>query len=702
MAKVSKNIKTKTLLIELGLEEMPAYIVTPAMNQLRDKVLSFLKENRLLPDYWDSADLIARDAGEEGYAKSFSTPRRLALRVQLVLDQQTDLTEDFKGPAKKIALDADGNFTKAAEGFVRGKGLTTADIEFCEIKGEEYVYVTKHEAGQPAKAVLAGIPEVLKTMTFPVSMTWGSNKFAYIRPVHTLTVLLDDEALDMDFLDISSARISRGHRFLGKETEIASADSYEADLREQFVITDPAERQNMIVEQIKAIENKENVSVEIDQDLLNEVLNLVEYPTAFMGSFDTKYLEVPEEVLVTSMKNHQRYFVVRDKAGKLLPNFISVRNGNDQHLDNVIKGNEKVLVARLEDGEFFWREDQKLMIADLVERLKVVTFHEKIGSLYEHMERTKVIAAKLADLAGLSTDEKADVARAADIYKFDLLTGMVGEFDELQGIMGEKYALLAGEKPAVAAAIREHYLPNSAEGVLPESKVGAVLALADKFDTLLSFFSVGLIPSGSNDPYALRRATQGIVRILEAFGWEIPLDQLIAELYSLNFASLTYANQPAVMDFIRARVEKMMDKAIPKDIREAVLASSTFVVRLQLAASSAIFQKAKEADYKEAVENLSRVFNLAEKAEATVIDQTLLENDQEKALAAAVANLELTEDMAGNLDKLFALSPVIAAFFDNTMVMVEDEAVKANRLALLKALADKASAVAVFNLLNSK
>ena len=679
---------TKNLLVELGLEEIPAYIVTPAMHQLRDRMATFLTDNRLA---FDSIDV-------------FSTPRRLAVRVRGLADQQTDLTEDFKGPAKKIALDADGNFTKAAEGFVRGKGLTTADIVFREIKGEEYVYVTKHEAGQPAKAVLAGIPEVLKAMTFPVSMNWASNKFAYIRPVHTLTVLLNDEALDMNFLDISSSRISRGHRFLGNETEIASADSYEADLRAQFVITDPAERQHMIVEQIKAIEDKHNVTVEIDEGLLNEVLNLVEFPTAFMGSFDTKYLEVPEEVLVTSMKNHQRYFVVRDKAGKLLPNFISVRNGNDQHLDNVIKGNEKVLVARLEDGEFFWREDQKLKIADLVERLKVVTFHEKIGSLYEHMERTKVIAEKLADLAGLSADEKADVARASDIYKFDLLTGMVGEFDELQGIMGEKYALLAGEKPAVAAAIREHYLPNSAEGELPESKVGAVLALADKFDTLLSFFSVGLIPSGSNDPYALRRATQGIVRILEAFGWEIPLDQLIliAELYSLNFASLTYDNQSAVMDFIRARVEKMMDKAIPKDIREAVLASSTFVVRLQLAASSAIFQKSKEADYKQAVENLSRVFNLAEKAEATAIDEALFENEQEKTLAAAVAGLELTEDMAGNLDKLFALSPVIAAFFDNTMVMADDVAVKANRLALLKALADKASVVAVFNLLNSK
>ncbi|HEM6371298.1 TPA: glycine--tRNA ligase subunit beta [Streptococcus suis] len=677
---------TKNLLVELGLEELPAYVVTPSEKQLGQKMEAFLTEHRL------SFETI----------ETFSTPRRLAVRVRGLADKQTDLTEDFKGPSKKIALDADGNFTKAAEGFVRGKGLTTADIEFREIKGEEYVYVTKNEEGKSAKDVLVAIPELLQSLTFPVSMAWANNSFTYIRPVHTLTVLLDDEALDMDFLDISSDRISRGHRFLGNETEIASADSYEADLRAQFVIADPAERQNMIVEQIKAIEDKYNVTVEIDEDLLNEVLNLVEYPTAFMGSFDTKYLEVPEEVLVTSMKNHQRYFVVRDKSGKLLPNFISVRNGNDQHIDNVIKGNEKVLVARLEDGEFFWREDQKLKITDLVERLKVVTFHEKIGSLYEHMERTKVIAEKLADLAGLSADEKADVARAASIYKFDLLTGMVGEFDELQGIMGEKYALLAGEKPAVAAAIREHYLPNSAEGELPESKVGAVLALADKFDTLLSFFSVGLIPSGSNDPYALRRATQGIVRILEAFGWEIPLDQLIAELYSLNFASLTYDNQPAVMDFIRARVEKMMDKAIPKDIREAVLASSTFVVRLQLAASSAIFQKSKEADYKEAVENLSRVFNLAEKAEATVIDEALFENDQEKALAAAVAGLELTEDMAGNLDKLFALSPVIAAFFDNTMVMADDAAVKANRLALLKVLADKASVVAVFNLLNSK
>lgn len=676
----------KNLLIELGLEELPAYVVTPSEKQLGEKMAAFLTDNRL---------------AFEGI-QTFSTPRRLAVRVTGLADAQTDLTEDFKGPAKKIALDSDGNFTKAAEGFVRGKGLTTADIRFEEIKGEEYVYVTKNEAGKPAKEVLAGVPEVLASLTFPVSMHWAKNSFEYIRPVHTLTVLLDDEALELDFLDIHSGRVSRGHRFLGQETAIASADSYEADLRNQFVIADAKEREDMIVEQIKVIEAEKGVQVEIDEDLLNEVLNLVEYPTAFMGSFDAKYLDVPEEVLVTSMKNHQRYFVVRDQAGKLMPNFISVRNGNAEHIENVVKGNEKVLVARLEDGEFFWREDQKLQIADLVAKLANVTFHEKIGSLAEHMNRAQVIAASLAKQAGLSAEETAAVDRASQIYKFDLLTGMVGEFDELQGIMGEKYALLAGEDKAVAAAIREHYLPNSAEGELPETKVGAVLALADKLDTLLSFFSVGLIPSGSNDPYALRRATQGIVRILDAFGWTIPMDELVDSLYALSFDSLTYDNKAEVISFIKARVDKMMGKT-PKDIKEAVLAGSTFVVPEMLAAAEALVVASQTDGYKAAVESLSRVFNLAEKADATVaVDSSLFENDSEKALAEAISSLTLTGSVSEKLAKLFALSPVIDAFFDNTMVMADDEAVKANRLALLASLASKANTIATFNQLNTK
>lgn len=677
----------KNLLVELGLEELPAYVVTPSEKQLGDRMVAFLNEKRL---------------AFEGI-QTFSTPRRLAVRVSGLADAQTDLTEDFKGPSKKIALDADGNFTKAAQGFVRGKGLTTDDIEFREVKGEEYVYVTKHEAGKAAKEVLIDIPEILSAMTFPVNMHWANNTFEYIRPVHTLTVLLDDEALDLDFLDIHSGRVSRGHRFLGHETEIASADSYEEDLRRVFVIADAKERQDMIVNQIKDIEKVQNVQVEIDDELLNEVLNLVEYPTAFMGSFDTKYLEVPEEVLVTSMKNHQRYFVVRDQAGKLMPNFISVRNGNAEYLENVIKGNEKVLVARLEDGEFFWREDQKLKIADLVAKLDNVTFHEKIGSLSEHMKRSKVIAAYLAEKAGASAEESKALARAAEIYKFDLLTGMVGEFDELQGIMGEKYALLAGEDAAVATAIREHYLPNSADGDLPETKVGALLALADKLDTILSFFSVGLIPSGSNDPYALRRATAGVVRIMDAFGLKIPMDELIDNLYALSFDSLTYEHKAEVMDFIRARVEKMMSKSVSKDIKEAVLAGSNFVVAEMIEAADALVEASKAADYKAAVESLSRVFNLAEKTPADVtVDASLFENDEEKALAQAAAELNLSGSANDELAQLFALSPVIDKFFDNTMVMVDNEAVKNNRLAILAELTAKASSVAAFNKLNTK
>ncbi|MBF1712207.1 MAG: glycine--tRNA ligase subunit beta [Streptococcus intermedius] len=678
---------TKNLLVELGLEEMPAYVVTPSMKQLRDKMAAFLTDNRLT---FDKIEM-------------FSTPRRLAVRVSNLSEKQTDLTEDFKGPSKKIALDADGHFTKAAQGFVRGKGLTVEDITFREVKGEEYVYVTKQEIGKPVEELIDGVTDVLPSLSFPVNMHWGTNTFEYIRPVHTLTVLLDDESFLMNLFDIESGRTSRGHRFLGHEVKIQSADSYEEDLREVFVIASPMERENMILDQIKEIERMHNVHVEIDENLLDEVLNLIEYPTAFIGRFDDRYLDVPEEVLVTSMKVNQRYFVVRNENGKLLPYFVSVRNGNAEHLENVVKGNQKVLVARLEDAEFFWREDQRLIISDLVDKLKHVTFHEKIGSLAEHMERTAKIAALLAEKAHLSTREAKDVARAASIYKFDLLTGMVGEFDELQGIMGEKYALLVGENTAVARAIREHYLPTASDGELPDTKVGAILAIADKIDTILSFFSVGLIPSGSNDPYALRRATQGVVRVLDKFGWHIALDELVDQLYALQFDSFTYSNKEQVLDFFRARIEKMIDSDIPKDIVTAVLNSSTFVVRDLVEVAALLAEKAQEDSFKPAVESLARVFNLAEKAEAvSVVDESLFENEEEKELHTAIERLTLSDDLADNIEQLFALSPVIDAFFDNTMVMAEDEAIRANRLALLVALMTKAKKVAQFNQINTK
>lgn len=678
---------TKTLLVEIGLEELPAYVVTASEKQLGQKMTDFLTDNRLTFDT----------------VKTFSTPRRLAVRVTGLSHKQIDITEEIKGPAKKIALDAEGNFTKAAEGFVRGKGLTVEDITFREIKGEAYVYVTRHESGQPVEDVLAGIPEVLASLSFPVSMHWAANSFEYIRPVHTLCVMLDDVILDMSLFGVASGATSRGHRFLGQDVTITSATSYETDLKTVFVIADSREREQMIRSQIKALEEAHHVTITINEALLNEVLNLVEYPTAFMGCFDTKYLELPEEVLVTSMEAHQRYFVVRDTSGNLLPNFVSVRNGNDEYLDNVIKGNEKVLVARLEDGEFFWKEDQKLAIDDLVGKLANVTFHEKIGSLAAHMVRTSKIAAYLADALGLSHEDKIALTRVCTIYKFDLLTGMVGEFDELQGIMGEKYALLAGESQAVATAIREHYLPNGADSQLPETKVGAVLSLADKLDTLFSFFTVGLIPSGSNDPYALRRATQGIVKIIEAFSWQLDLISLVDALYALPQEDLVYGNKEEVIAFIKARVDKMMASHISKDIREAVLDTPTLVVTKTLDVAEGLSHRAKTDGFKESMESLSRVFNLSEKAEAIVpVDASLFENEAEKNLAEAMANLVITEDAEKNLANLFALSPVIDAFFDGTMVMTEDKTVRNNRLSLLKQIADKARQVANMSLINRK
>ena len=421
----------KDLLLEIGLEEMPAHVVTPSMKQLEQKTAKFLDEHQLT---YDSIE-------------TFSTPRRLAIKVTNIPERQEDSEEEVKGPAKKIALDAEGNWSKAAQGFVRGQGLTTDDITFRELKGVEYVYVTKYTHGKPAKEVLTGLAEVVKSLTFPVTMHWADFDFEYIRPIHWIVALLDDEVIPFEVLDVKTDRRSRGHRFLGEDVTFAHAKEYEEKLQEQFVIAAPQKRQQMIVEQAEELAQKNNWVIDLDATLLEEVNNLVEYPTVFAGDFEEKYLSVPEEVLVTSMKEHQRYFEVRNEEGLLLPHFISARNGDHVKLDNVIRGNQKVLTARLEDAEFFYNEDKKTSIDQYVEKLKSVTFHEKLGSIYEKMQRVQVIARILGESVGLSTEELADLQRAAEIYKFDLVTNMVGEFPELQGIMGEKYARLTSSCP---------------------------------------------------------------------------------------------------------------------------------------------------------------------------------------------------------------------------------------------------------------
>ena len=403
------------------------------------------------------------------------------------------------------------------------------------------------------------------------------------------------------------------------------------------------------------------------------------------------------------MREHQRYFEVRDSSSALQPHFISVRNGNDAHLENVAKGNQKVLVARLEDAEFFWREDQKLNISDLVEKLKKVTFHEKIGSVYAHMQRVKIIAETIGKAISLSTEDRAKLDRAADIYKFDLLTGMVGEFDELQGVMGEKYALLAGEDAKVATSIREHYLPISADGVLPETELGAVLAIADKLDTLLSFFTVGLIPSGSNDPYALRRATAGILRIIESQKWDISLTTIVDELYTFDLNGFKYTNQAEVMQFINGRVAKMLEGSARYDIIDAVLATGSLDVADLSETAKALDARVSDDAFKTSVENLARVINLSRKLETNpTINEAIFENTFEKDLFAAIADLSLVGTSDEKIEALFGLSTLITNFFDNTMVMIDDEALKLNRLSLLADIASKTSDIADFTKILTK
>lgn len=680
----------KNLLLEIGLEEMPAHVVTPSIKQLEEKIVKFLEENRL----------------EYASVETFSTPRRLAVRVTDLADQQEDTEEEVKGPAKKIALDAEGNWSKAAEGFVRGKGLTTDDITFREIKGVEYVYVTKYEKGKSSFDVLTGLKDIIMSLTFPVTMRWANYDFEYIRPIHWIVALLGEKIVPFNVLDVETGRTSRGHRFLGEDVEFQNAEEYEAKLKEQFVIADAKEREAMIVNQAGKIAADKNWVIDLDEDLLEEVNNLVEYPTVFAGSFEERYLSVPEEVLVTSMKEHQRYFEVRSQEGMLLPYFISARNGDSVAIENVVKGNEKVLTARLEDAEFFYNEDKKLSIEDCVNKLKHVTFHEKIGSIYEKMQRVGLIAQVIGKRVGLSEEELADLKRASEIYKFDLVTNMVGEFPELQGIMGEKYALLQGEKPAVAKAIREHYMPTSAEGDLPESNIGAVLAIADKLDSLFSFFAVDMIPSGSNDPYALRRQTYGFVRIIEDKGWTFPFTDMHSQIIdAINADELRYGihlaqDQKELVDFVKARLRQRLNlRDLRHDVIDAAIGAQQDDISKIFLSAETIGKHIDDENFKPSMEALTRVINLAKKFQEQDqdVDPALFENNAEKVLYDAVNEVENRfpqQSLEQNYEMLTALRPVIEEYFNQTMVMADDEKIRQNRLAQLAKIAKYANALA--------
>ena len=664
---------SQTVLLEIGLEEMPAKYVRSSSIQLKEKMAAFLEANR-----------IGFDAIE-----MYATPRRLAVIASGVSDKQADLAEVIKGPAKKIALQADGTWSKAALGFVRGQGLTPEDIFFDELNGVEYVFVKKETNGKASSEVLKELNTVVESLTFPVSMHWGNHHFKYIRPIHWIVALADAEIIPFQVLDVVSGRTTRGHRFLGEDVTLSHAGEYVEKLAEQHVIADQDKRKNMIRAQFQQIEAENGWIIPNDESLLEEVTSLVEYPTAFFGEYDSKYLTLPADVLITSMKDHQRYFEVKDKSGKLLPYFISVRNGNGIFIDNVKKGNEKVLTARLEDGLFFFNEDQRITIAQSVEKLKKVTFHSKIGSIHDKMDNTAKIAAHLADLLDLEEDDKTQLLRAASIYKFDLVTNMVSEFTELQGIMGEVYALQQGETAAVATAIREHYLPVSSEGELPETQIGAVLAMADKLDSIISFFLQGMVPTGSNDPYALRRQMIGVIQIIEKYQWSFSLEDLLSALLTEVFAIEDAESFDKTMNelavFANGRIQqKLQTYGIRYDIVEAVLQSGEKDVNTLFANAKVLQAHSEEESFKTIMEALARVVNISGNPDESIpVQKDLLETASEKNLYVQINHLDLAlshGDPEADYAALAAIAPYIEAYFDENMVMVEDVAIRSNRL----------------------
>ena len=684
---------TTNVLFEVGLEEMPARFIKDTERQLQTKTALWLNENRLTYQT----------------LKTFITPRRFTVQIIDLADKQPDLEIEVRGPAKKIALDDQGEWSKAAIGFTKGQGASVEDIYYQEIKDTEYIFVKKFTAGKSATELLPSFKEVILSLNFPKNMRWANNNLRYIRPIKWILALNDDELIPFDINGVKSGKNTFGHRFLGEEITLTDPLEYQAKLKEQFVLADRKERMVEITAQIKQLTEANDWGSEIDQELLEEVTDLVEYPTVFFGSFSQDYLIIPEEALITSMKVHQRYFPVRNKQGDLLAFFIGVRNGNSDYLDNVVKGNEKVLNARLADGVFFYQEDQKHSIDVYNEKLTRIVFQQQLGTVAEKVNRVRDNAGQIAKNLQLTETEIKQVDRTAEISKFDLVTQMVDEFPELQGIMGTKYAHLFGEEKVVADSINEHYLPRHANDELPRTKIAAILSVAEKLDTIVGCIGVDLIPTGSQDPYALRRQAMGVIQILKQEQWLIKLEDLVDLTLKQYQDSIIKQEKVAsvrenVLEFFKARIAYLAkEEQISNDLIKAVADQEVGVISQLLAKAHLLAEKRDDEAFKPTQEALGRVINLAKLNQADQVDPDLFENETEKELFATYQLIEPDYRTKINqglyvdaLELLEQLTPKIAMFFDQTMVMVDDESLKTNRMALLNLIAELIHLIANF------
>ena len=670
------------LFLEIGTEEIPAGFLPAAMRDMERLMRKELENARI----------------SFGAIQTFATPRRLAIAVADVASEQPRQELTLSGPSVKVAFDADGNPTKAALGFARANGVEVSELQQVETDKGAYLFLSKIEEGrQTADLLPEMLPRLIASIPFKKSMRWKDLDIRFARPMHWIVALYDGVVVPFTYGNLESGNFSRGHRFMAPATfPVRGLTSWIDECERHFVTPDPAKRRDLIAREIERVAHAAGGEVNADEALLDEVSYLVEDATPIIGSFEDKYLQLPRELLITTMREHQRYFTLVDKQGKLLPRFITISNTRPEDPAVVARGNERVLRARLSDAMFFWTEDQKVKLESRLDALKNVVYQAKLGTSYEKVTRFRELAALLA--AKLSPADSALTDRAALLAKCDLETGMVYEFPELQGVMGREYALLEGEDARVARAIYEHYLPVEAGGVLPSDHLGAFVSVADKIDTICGCFGVGLIPTGSADPYALRRSAIGVLSILLDRGYRLSLAELVGKAVDLLSAKLT---RPAdevkkdVLEFIRLRFFNMLTgQGQPQDVVDAVLSASfDDVIDAQERVKALAALKGRE-DFEPLAVAFKRVVNIIKGGVDTPVNVDRFEaacektlHDEVQAAAARVAAATEAGDYPAALQAIAALRGAVDAFFEGVMVMAEDEGVRINRLALLTGVA---------------
>ena len=695
-----------TFLLEIGLEEMPAQMILPAVEQLKSLAQKTCEKHRL-----NFNDL-----------KTYSSPRRLAIKLSGLPDKENDRKVELKGPPLSVAKDADKNWTKAAEGFARKNNISIQSLETKTIDGKEYLFAQQRELGQPVPELLQeSALQWISQLSFPKNMRWGSYRTRYIRPIRWVVSLWNSKVVPIKLEMLVAGNQTRGHRFLSTGySRIKHASDYEQHLHGLKVIADFEKRRQSIVSQVRKLEKKHDCHVELDETLLNEVTNLVEWPTVLIGNFEKEFLELPDEVLITSMEVHQRYFPVfsskkKKSSGekKLLPNFVTVRNGDNKSLDTVRRGNSKVLRARLSDARFFYQEDQKSTLDEFNKKAEKVVFFQSRGSQHQRVQRITQLSAFISDKLNLSSAQQKHVQRIAELSKFDLETRMVYEFPELQGVMGQNYASLKNEQDVVCNGIMEHYYPRNAKDSLPVDSETVPVAIGDKLDLLTTAFSLGMVPSGAADPYALRRNAQGITQLI--LGLRLSLD-----LRELTEAAIRILDEQQSLDLDRTKLQQELlefllqrqrwffqEQGIRYDLIDAVLQIHADVRPLKDNQENAILpvEQLELAEYlsvhletelfKRSVEAIVRAENISSKYPdkiAQKLDESHLEITQEKNFFKALqpimnADQDSRSTPEDYLKQLHQIEPIVTSFFEDVMVMDENPVKCGNRLWLCQQLA---------------